>query len=161
MQSETLLEFLAAYIVIVIAVVAIGFMLWLLITVCRWIIFQKAGQAGWKSLIPIYDTFVTLRIIQRPQWWGYLVVGLSIMQIVLTATRDGNSDELSTVQLMSSITSLIAFLFTVRITHGLSSSFGRGVGFTLGLLFLPYIFYPMLAFGSSIYRPTQSHEVSS
>jgi hypothetical protein len=161
MQSETLLEFLAAYIVIVIAVVAIGFMLWLLITVCRWIIFQKAGQAGWKSLIPIYDTFVTLRIIQRPQWWGYLVVGSSIVQIMLTATRDGSSDELSTVQLVSSIASLIAFLFTVRITHGLSRSFGRGVGFTLGLLFLPYIFYPMLAFGSSIYRPTQSHEVSS
>lgn len=155
MQFDTILELLAAYILIVVAVMAIGFLLWLFIKICQWIIFQKAGQAGWKSLIPIYDTFVMLRIIQRPQWWGYLIVGISIIQVILSAMLDGGNNESTSLQVISSIAALVAFIYSVRITHGLSRSFGHGAGFTLGLMFLPYIFYPILAFGSSTYRTTQ------
>jgi len=155
MQFDSLLELLAAYFLIVLAIAAIGFLLWLFIAICRWIVFQKAGHAGWKSLIPIYDTFVMLRIIQRPQWWGYLIVGLSIAQIVLTYMQDGNADNTTSLQFMSSIITIITFVFSVRITHGLSRSFGHSTGFTLGLLFLPYIFYPILAFGSSTYRSAE------
>ena len=155
MQFDTILELLAAYFLIVIAITVIGFLLWLFIKICQWIIFQKAKQAGWKSLIPIYDTFVMLRIIQRPQWWGYLIVGISIIQVVLSTMLDGGNSDSTSLQIMSSIATLVAFIFSVRITHGLSRSFGHGVGFTLGLLFLPYIFYPILAFGSSTYRTTQ------
>ena len=36
--------------------------------------------------------------------------------------------------------------------NDLSKSFGHGVGFTLGLLFLSLIFVYILAFGSSTYR---------
>jgi hypothetical protein len=152
MQLESLFEILAAYVLIVVAIAAIGFLLWLFIAICRWIVFQKAGQAGWKSLIPIYDTFVQLRIIQRPQWWGYLIIGVSIIQVILTYIQDGDANNTMSLQFMSSIATLVSFVFSVRITHGLSQSFGHGVGFTLGLLFLPFIFYPILAFGSSTYR---------
>jgi hypothetical protein len=155
MQLDTILELLAAYIIIVVAIAAIGFLLWLLIAICRWIIFQKAGQAGWKSLIPIYDTFVQLRIIQRPPWWGYLIVGLSLVQIVLTYMQDGGTNDSFSLQLINGIATIVAFIFSVRITHGISRSFGHDIGFTLGLLFLPYIFYPILAFGSSTYRSAQ------
>lgn len=155
MQFDTILELLAAYFLIVIAIMAIGFLLWLFIKICQWIIFQKAGQAGWKSLIPVYDTFVLLRIIQRPMWWGYLIVGVSLVQLILSTMLDGSSNDSTSLQLISSIATLIAFIYSVRITHGLSRSFGHGAGFTLGLLFLPYIFYPILAFGSSTYRTAQ------
>lgn len=155
MQFDTILEFLAAYFLIIISIAVIGFLLWLFIKICQWIIFQKAGQAGWKSLIPIYDTFVLLRIIQRPQWWGYLVIVVSIIQLILTTMLDGGNNESTSLQIMSSIATVIAFIYSVRITHGLSQSFGHGVGFTLGLLFLPYIFYPILAFGSSSYHKAQ------
>lgn len=155
MQFDTILELLAAYFLIVIAIMAIGFLLWLFIKICQWIIFQKAGQAGWKSLIPVYDTFVLLRIIQRPMWWGYLIVGVSLVQLILSTMLDGSSNDSTSLRLISSIATLIAFIYSVRITHGLSRSFGHGAGFTLGLLFLPYIFYPILAFGSSTYRTAQ------
>lgn len=155
MQFDTILELLAAYFLIVIAIMAIGFLLWLFIKICQWIIFQKAGQAGWKSLIPVYDTFVLLRIIQRPMWWGYLIVGVSLVQLILSTMLDGSSNDSTSLQLISSIATIVAFIYSVRITHGLSRSFGHGAGFTLGLLFLPYIFYPILAFGSSTYRTAQ------
>lgn len=155
MQFETLFELLAAYILIVIAIMAIGFLVWLFIKICQWIIFQKAGQAGWKSLIPIYDTFVLLRIIQRPQWWGYLVVGLSLVQVILTSMIEVGNNQSTSLQIMSSVATLVTFIYSVRITNGLSRSFGHGIGFTIGLLFLPYIFYPILAFGASTYRAEQ------
>jgi len=37
------------------------------------------------------------------------------------------------------------------IVHLLSKSFGKDVGFTLGLLFLSIIFYPILGFGDAKY----------
>jgi hypothetical protein len=49
---------------------------------------------------------------------------------------------------------LASFYFAVRLLRELARVFGRGVGFTLGLLFLPIIFYPILAFGDSQYQPT-------
>lgn len=34
----------------------VGFVWWLLHVVAAWRIFTKAGEAGWKSIIPIYST---------------------------------------------------------------------------------------------------------
>lgn len=34
-----------------------------------WKIFEKAGQAGWKSLIPFYNTYILLKIVGQPGWW--------------------------------------------------------------------------------------------
>ena len=38
------------------------------------------------------------------------------------------------------------------VINELSKSFGRGVGTTLGLIFLGFIFWPILAFGSAQYQ---------
>lgn len=53
---------------------------WLIVTlaisilgiICLWRLFKKAGQPGWKSLIPIYNTYVMLRIAGCPGWWLWL-----------------------------------------------------------------------------------------
>ncbi|HTL80963.1 MAG TPA: signal peptidase I [Bacteroidia bacterium] len=36
--------------------------------------FEKAGQKGWKALIPVYNFVIWLRIIQKPWWWIFLVM---------------------------------------------------------------------------------------
>lgn len=106
----------AGIISLIIAVIAI---------VSSWKIFTKAGEAGWKCLIPIYNIVVLLSIVNRPLWFIILFFIPFVNLIVL-----------------------------IMITHDLSKAFGRGVGFTIGLLVLPIIFYPMLAFGNSVYvRP--------
>ncbi|HPT09592.1 MAG TPA: signal peptidase I [Bacteroidales bacterium] len=38
-----------------------------------WGIFEKAGQKGWKILIPFYNFFIWLKIIKKPLWW-YLFI---------------------------------------------------------------------------------------
>jgi putative flippase GtrA len=87
-----------------------------------WKIFAKAGQPGWASIIPIYNVFVLLRIVGKPAWWFFLLIIPGV-----------------------NIVSLI------MLTHELSKSFGKGAGFTFGLMVLSFVFYPILGFGGAPY----------
>ena len=87
-----------------------------------WKIFAKAGQPGWASIIPIYNVLVLLRIVGKPYWWLFLLIIPGV-----------------------NIVSLI------MLTHGLFKSFGKGAGFTFGLMVLSFVFYPILGFGGAPY----------
>jgi len=89
----------------------------------QWRIYQKAGKPGWAAIVPIYNFIVLMEIIGKPWWWLLLML-IPGVNIVLG----------------------------VWATNLLSKSFGQGVGFTLGLIFLSIIFYPMLAFGNYEYK---------
>jgi len=43
-------------------------------------------------------------------------------------------------------------IFSIWTTNLLSKSFGKNEAFTVGLIFLPFIFYPILGFGSAKYQ---------
>ncbi|MBS4016212.1 MAG: signal peptidase I [Candidatus Latescibacteria bacterium] len=88
-----------------------------------WKIFSKAGKAGWKSLIPIYNIIVWLQIIGKPWWWMLLLLFVPIADIIIM----------------------------ILMYHGLSKSFGKGAGFTVGLVLLGFIFVPILGFGRAQY----------
>jgi L-cystine uptake protein TcyP (sodium:dicarboxylate symporter family) len=89
---------------------------------CGWKVYTKAGQPGWACLIPIYNTYIWLKIVGRPVWW-LLLMFIPLVNII------------------------IAIILVID----LAKSFGQGVGFALGLIFLGFIFYPILAFGASTY----------
>lgn len=88
-----------------------------------WKVFTKAGEAGWKAIIPFLNLYVMLRIVGRPGWWLILLL-VPFVNIVVA----------------------------VVVYYDLARSFGHGVGFTLGLLILNIIFLPILGFGGSRYR---------
>ncbi len=88
----------------------------------QWAIFAKAGKPGWAAIIPIYSTIVLLQVVGRPVWWIILFL-IPVVNIV----------------------------FGIIVLNDLSKSFGHGAGYTLGLLFLSIIFFPILGFGGSQY----------
>ncbi len=88
-----------------------------------WQIFVKAGRPGWAALVPFYNVMVLAEITGRPWWWVLLVFIPVINLIVL-----------------------------LLLTVDLARSFGRGLGFAVGMVFLPFIFFPLLAFGSAEYE---------
>jgi len=94
-----------------------------LIIAGQWIVFQKAGQAGWKSLIPFYNMYILMQIAGKPGWWMFL--------------------------LLIPLVGLIVYLFAML---SLAKNFGRNEFFGVGLLLLPMIFFPLLAFGGSQYE---------
>ena len=90
--------------------------------VAVWKIFAKAGEPGWASLIPIYNTYVLFKIT-----WGnglkFLLLLIPIYNIVVI------------IQTMSK----------------LAKAFGKSGGFALGLIFLSPVFMLLLAFGDAQY----------
>jgi hypothetical protein len=90
--------------------------------IAMWKIFTKAGKPGWAAIVPIYNIIVLLEVVGRPVWWIVLL-------------------------LVPFVNIVIGFM----LSFDLAKSFGKGAGYALGLIVLPYLFYPMLAFGSSTY----------
>lgn len=91
--------------------------------ITMWKINTKAGQPGWACIIPIYGGLVMLKIIGKP-WWWLLLFFIPIVNII----------------------------YAIWATNLLSKSFGKDEGFTVALIFLGFIFYPILAFGSAKYQ---------
>ena len=100
----------------------VGLLLSLAVIAGMWLIFEKAGEAGWKAIIPIYNIYVLLEIVGRPGWW----VILYFIPVV----------------------NLIVWII---VTIDLSKSFDRGIGFAIGLMLIPVIFYPLLGFSDQQY----------
>jgi len=88
-----------------------------------WMIFTKAGEAGWKSIIPIWNYLVILKIVGR-EWWWIILMLIPIVNIVIL----------------------------IIVSIDLAKSFSRGTGFGIGLAFLGFIFAPILGFGSDTYK---------
>jgi len=89
----------------------------------QWKVFVKAGRPGWACLIPIYNIYVMCKIAGKPGWWILLMV-VPIVQIVVA----------------------------VLVSVGIAQRFGRGTGFAVGMVFLPFIFWCILGFGDATYR---------
>ena len=97
----------------------------ILMIVSMWIVFKKAGQPGWAAIIPIYNFIVLLRVASKPWWWVFSML-LAIIPIVGF---------------------LLLLVVMVFISIGVAKNFGQGTGFIVGLVLVPFIFYPILAFG--------------
>ena len=91
--------------------------------IAMWNIFTKAGEAGWKSLIPILNTYTMFKIVYG-NGWKFLLLLVTILGEIL------------------------AIVYLVR----LGQVFGKGVGFILGLIFLAPIFIILLGFGKDQYQ---------
>lgn len=101
-----------------------GFVVFIILLVAGWRIFEKAGKPGWASIIPFYNVIVLLEIVGKPWWWLLLMIFVPL----------GN------------------FIWGIWTMNLMAKSFGKNEGFTVGLILLPFIFYPILGFGSADYR---------
>jgi hypothetical protein len=98
------------------------FLFALVMAVSVWFIFEKAGQKGWKAIIPVYNIYILLKITGKKSWWIFLFP----------------------IQVVNIVVLLI-------ITSDLARSFGKRPVFAAGLFIFPFLFYPLLAFGKSRY----------
>ena len=88
-----------------------------------WKVYTKANKPGWAAIIPIYNVVVWLEIIGRPLWWLILLL-IPIVNIIIL----------------------------IVMYNDLAKSFGKGVGFTIGLILLSPIFILILGFGDAQYE---------
>ena len=90
----------------------------ILMFISLWKIFKKAGKPGWASIVPIYNIYIMCEIAEK-EWWYVL---------------------LSCVPFANIYAMIVLY-------NGMAKRFGKSGGFVAGMLLLPVVFFPMLAFG--------------
>lgn len=120
---------------------------YIILVIANWKIFTKAGEAGWKSIIPFLNTYVVYKISWNTMMF-WITIGASVAGSLFATLAGENGGFLSVLGL---IFTLAATVLSIMCIHKLSKSFGHGIGFTLGLIFLCPIFTLILGLGSSEY----------
>ncbi len=125
---------------------------WLVLQIVAWWrIFTKAGEKGWKSLIPFYSTYIQFKISwDTVYFWILLLLPLATGLMGAIGTAIGGVLGV-VIALIVLVASLVATIISVTLTYRLSQAFGHGVGFALGLLFLQPIFALILGLGGDQY----------
>lgn len=108
-----------------------------LILICNCKIFKKAGEAWWKGLIPLYNSWVETKITGLAWWWFIIFCGLTAWM--------GNSENSNFVAYM------LLLLTSFNYNFNLAKKFGKSNGFAVLNTLLPIIGLPILAFGSAKY----------
>lgn len=104
-----------------------------------WVIFEKADQPGWAAIVPIYNVIVMCRVGGRSGWWTVpIVLGVFAPELAKAVT--------GTPQPTAAVGSVVCVLVYIWVTVGIARKFGRGALFGVGMAFLPWIFFPILAF---------------
>ncbi|MBN2790710.1 MAG: DUF805 domain-containing protein [Candidatus Delongbacteria bacterium] len=107
---------------VIYVLVIVAFVLYELIAM--WKVFEKAGQPGWGIFIPIYNTYIMLKIAGRPGWW-----------------------------LLLFFVPIVNFVIAIIMMVDIAKNFGKSGMFALGLILLGFIFYPILGYGDAQWNP--------
>jgi hypothetical protein len=122
-------ELLSALFAVGAVVMVIYFAIMVLMIISYWIIFEKAKQPGWAILIPIYNSIIMLRLGSL-HWAFVFLIFAGIIPIV-------------------GALAVFAF-FGIILPIRMAKNFGQTGGFAVGLILLPIVFYPIMAFNKSI-----------
>lgn len=131
-------------------IITIVLVLYIIQVIAYWRMFKKMGEPGWKSIIPAYNGYILYKRTWKPMWfWVNLVIGF-VAGFLSAMIQQPHP---TTIVIILSVILLVAsIVLRIMTTNKISKSFGHGVGFTVGLIFLPVIFTLILGFGSSQYK---------
>jgi hypothetical protein len=105
------------------AVIVIYLAIVILMIASLWITVSKAGRPGVSQIIPLWNIIELVRISGKPLWWVILILLIPIVNLIML----------------------------IIVLNGIAKAFGKDAGFTVGLILLPIVFFPILAFGKATY----------
>ena len=109
--------------------IVFGIIVGVLLLIAAWKILTKAGEAGWKALIPFYNMYTLVKIVDG-NGWKFLLFCIPI----------------------------VGFIYDIIFSIRMAKAFGKGTGFGIGIFLLPNIFTLILGFGSAQYQGPQNNK---
>lgn len=108
---------MSAMVVIYMVIALVNLVIYVLSIIADYRLFEKAGEEGWKAIIPFYNYFVLCRIVMGDSLWFWLgfVPGINVFGRLYIRFKTGEA-------------------------------YGKTTGFNIGMMLLPYIFRIILAF---------------
>jgi hypothetical protein len=84
-------------------------------------VFAKAGQPAWAALVPFYNAYILCQIVRKPDWFIWTIIPF------------------------------VNIYFGILLNLETAKAFGKEVGFAIGMILLPLVFWPILGFGDAKY----------
>ena len=124
--------------------------------IANWKVFTKAGEAGWKSIIPIYNLYIQAKIAWKNTTGCYVyALGALVISVVLSFVSGAGNDAAPIIGMICVVLLIALCVLHILIMVKLARAFGKGGGFAVGLILLPTIFTLILGFGSAEYVGAQ------
>ena len=127
------------------AIMALGVIRYLLTAIGYSKMYRKAGEAGWKAFIPVYNTYNNYKI----SWTGKFFFLSAALYILVTALS--NSAMLA-AQLAVIAAGIALMVVTVKQNVKMAKLFGKGTGTGIALIFFPGITSLILGLGKAEFR---------
>lgn len=134
--------------------VILSILYYVALIVAQFKLFIKAGEKGWKALIPFYNMFVSHHLIGMRHFWFILDIIFWTIEVALEFTHAVPlwvEETILTVALLFTIISEIIHIMKLCYCYAKNELFG------IGMFILSPVFSLILAFGKSQYRPPRSH----
>ena len=150
---------------IFVTIIVCSIVFYVLQVIAGWKVFKKAGEKGWKALIPIYNSYIFFKIAGMKKWF-WILLGLAFLAGIVSGVTgfDSNNVQNNTYTganlfgaIVYCVTGIFATVVAIWYSVRLSKAFGHGIPFALGLIFLSPIFLLILGFGSSKYDKKLVH----
>ena len=110
-------------------IVLLSIGLGILTIVAMWILYDRAGKPGWAAIVPVYNVIVMLEITGKPTWWILLI-----------------------------LIPFVGIVFYLIVHFAFMDAFGQGILMSLLSLIVPWIIFPMMAFGGAVYDPDAAED---
>lgn len=138
---------IAGILMFMVVIIIISLVIAILKLIGTWKMLTKAGESGWKSLIPFYNQWTLCKVAGISPYWVLEIIVVSMINSVLSGILGSN--------VISGILSLIVYAntiyFWVILSISLAKSFGKDTGFGVATVFFSFITYPMMGMGSATY----------
>ncbi|MBR3135333.1 hypothetical protein IKG54_02070 [Candidatus Saccharibacteria bacterium] len=134
----------------------------ILLIIGWWKMFEKAGEKGWKAIIPIYNYCIAYKIAGMSPWWPVSVICAAIVVSVFfpTTTTQINNANFSSIQMTTpnvigiilyAVVSIAAIVISIVWCFKVSKAFKRGIGTAILFIFFQNIMAMVIGFGSAKY----------
>jgi len=128
---------------------AISIVVYIISVIAKWKQFTKAGEAGWKALIPIYNTYMEFKLYYNTNmFWIVLITSIVYFVSIKLVPTIG--------AIVGIFYLIISFIAAIKLIARKARSFGHGVGFAIGLFVFGVIFECILAFDKSVYTKLEN-----
>ena len=102
-----------------------------------------------RGRLEVYNSYTAYKIAWTPNmFWIYFI--FTVLESIFSSISGG--DFWSFSGFLGGLCGLVTIVLSVFYCVNLAKSFGKGLGFTIGLIFLEPIFVMMIAFGSARYQ---------
>jgi len=137
-----------------------GLLFYILTVIAGWKIFEKAGEKGWKSLIPIYNNYLLYKIVGMQNWFWWMIIAYFAANLVFSLNGFNTNMTAEEVQaydfgahiwviIAMLAVSLFALVADIKHSIALGKAFGKGTGFIVAMILFPNICWLILGLGKA------------